>query len=278
MQRSAPDPSRDSPGVQLLEATRELFETEHLEFVPTGRLLAWLGARDDRPWEARGRATTGRGKRGGARRRSRCWPRSSEAIRSRRPTFGSDRAARRRSAGTSARGSRTRLRDTSRGNRHNRHRIGYRCVGLGVSLYPIRQIPDYRPEMLGWPKSLCGKRVPVVPVVPVRIDRFWRRGCSPVVRGGFWSRVRGSGSGNEMKRLPLAMTVAVTDAETHEARDILQASPNVREIAPGVRIGHSPHADRLPLMGAGEGRTGHRVPCSRILTAAPGKLVRVPFL
>jgi len=58
MQRSAPDPSRDSPGVQLLEATRELFETEHLEFVPTSRLLAWLGARDDRPWEARGRALT----------------------------------------------------------------------------------------------------------------------------------------------------------------------------------------------------------------------------
>ena len=58
MQRAAPDPSRDSPGVQLLEAVRELFEAERLEFVPTSRLLAWLAARDDRPWEARGRALT----------------------------------------------------------------------------------------------------------------------------------------------------------------------------------------------------------------------------
>jgi putative DNA primase/helicase len=59
MQRAAPDPSRDSPGVQLLEAIRELFETERLEFVPTSRLLAWLAEREDRPWEARGRALTG---------------------------------------------------------------------------------------------------------------------------------------------------------------------------------------------------------------------------
>ena len=58
MQRAAPDPSRDSPGVQLLEAIRELFEAEPVEFVPTSRLLAWLAGRDDRPWEVRGRALT----------------------------------------------------------------------------------------------------------------------------------------------------------------------------------------------------------------------------
>ena len=77
MQRAAPDPSRDSPGVQLLEAVKEMFEAERIEFlVPTSRLLTWLAGREDRPWEVRGRGNAARG--------AMRWRRSCAGIRSRR--------------------------------------------------------------------------------------------------------------------------------------------------------------------------------------------------